>query len=115
MNLINEAKIKLNEAVRPILYNVDYFSVDADHHLHMCDFDLIYNTRTAHNKCKQYLKSIGKKRDKNDYCCDMCKHMKYLQCSDNDPDDIVAVISPTEEDIQRWEKIIAEYKKKYNR
>lgn len=64
-------------------------------HAHICDFDLInllyhrYENRAklrknAELKCKQYLKSIGKKRDYNMDCCDHCIHDRYVTISDDD-------------------------------
>lgn len=63
-------------------------------HVHICDFDLInllyhrYGNRAklkknAELKCKQYLKSIGKKRDYNMDCCDHCIHDRYVTINDD--------------------------------
>lgn len=64
-------------------------------HVHICDFDLInllyyqYGKnrallrKDAEFKCKQYLKSIGKKRDYNMDCCDHCIHDRYVTISDD--------------------------------
>lgn len=64
-------------------------------HAHICDFDLInllyhrYENRAklrknAELKCKQYLKSIGKKRDYNMDCCEHCIHDRYVTISEDD-------------------------------
>lgn len=64
-------------------------------HVHICDFDLInllyhrYGKNRAllredsKLKCKQYLKSIGKKRDNWMECCDHCIHDRYVTISDD--------------------------------
>ena len=63
-------------------------------HVHICDFDLInllyhqYGNRSklrkdAELKCKQYLKSIGKKRDNWMECCENCIHDRYVTISDD--------------------------------
>lgn len=44
--------------------------------------------------CKQYLKSIGKKRDQYMTCCDECKHMKFVIHDSNDYTDLIGIISP---------------------
>lgn len=65
------------------------------HHVHICDFDLInllyygYGKSRAKLredskfKCKQYLKSIGKKRDNWMECCGNCIHDRYVTISDD--------------------------------
>ena len=62
-------------------------------HVHICDFDLVnllyhgYSKSRAKLredsklKCKQYLKSIGKKRDHWLDCCENCIHDRYVTIS----------------------------------
>lgn len=56
-------------------------------HRHVCNFDLIYgyDSKFAELKCKFYLKTKGKKRDKDLTCCDDCPYMKtlYLDSEEN--------------------------------
>ena len=107
----NDIKKELNNAVQPTVYDINERTYGSAYHLHMCDFEIIYrNQRSIKNMCKQYLKSIGKKRDKYMMCCDMCKHMKYLQCSEDDNNDVIAIMSPTEEEIKRREIALKNFK-----
>ena len=107
----NDVKKELKKVVEPIVIDVIERTDDQVYHLHMCDFELIYrNSKTIKNKCKQYLKSIGKRRDRYMMCCDMCKHMKYLQCAEDDQDDIVAILSPTEEEIEMMKMRLKNFK-----
>lgn len=72
-------------------------------HRHMCDFEMLSRTsRQAIKKCKEYLKSIGLKRDDCMVCCDVCKHMKTIYSNPNDYDDIIAIISNTEDETNRF-------------
>ena len=62
-------------------------------HVHICDFELINLLYHGYSKnraklredsklrCKQYLKSIGKKRDYWLDCCDHCIHDRYVTIS----------------------------------
>lgn len=60
-------------------------------HVHICDFDLInllyrgkmLSEKSAKEKCKQYLKSIGKERDEDLECCDHCIHDRYVTISED--------------------------------
>ena len=64
-------------------------------HVHICDFELInllYHgyrinraklRKDAELRCKQYLKSINKKRDYWLYCCENCIHDRYVTISDD--------------------------------
>lgn len=64
-------------------------------HVHICDFDLINLLYHGYSKnreklkedsklrCKQYLKSIGKKRDYWLDCCENCIHDRYVTISDD--------------------------------
>lgn len=107
----NDVKKELNKVVKPIMIDVLEHADNNVNHLHMCDFELIYrNSKTIKNKCKQYLKSIGKRRDRYMTCCNMCKHMKYLQCAEDDRDDIVAILSPTEEEIEMMKMRLKNFK-----
>lgn len=64
-------------------------------HQHVCDFELC-NFKYCKNikklnklveqKCRKYLSSIGKERDKYMECCDNCIHDRYLTISDNTED-----------------------------
>lgn len=65
-------------------------------HVHICDFELInllYHgyrrkrselRKDAELKCKQYLKSIGKKRDYWSDCCEHCIHDRYVTINEDD-------------------------------
>ena len=64
-------------------------------HYHRCDFELIHFRhcknlkqldKLVEKKCKEYLKSIGQKRDKDMWCCDHCIHDRYLTVSEKEED-----------------------------
>ena len=69
-------------------------------HMHVCDFEL-YNFRYCKNrrqlnklverKCKEYLSSIGKERDKWMTCCDECVHDRYMTISEETPELILNI------------------------
>lgn len=108
----NDIKKKLNEFATPVVIDINEED-DMANHLHMCDYEIIYKKpRIVQEKCRVYLRSIGMKRDKQMACCDVCKHMKYLQCSGDDPTDIVTIISKTDEDIERLEKVYSKWLRK---
>lgn len=69
-------------------------------HMHVCDFELINfrycKTRRKLNKlvekeCKEYLSSIGEKRNKNMSCCGGCIHNRYMTISGKNPNLILNI------------------------
>lgn len=71
-----------------------YREHDSLDHMHVCDFEIL-NFKYCKNikkldkvvkhECKQYLSSIGKKRDKWMSCCDHCIHERYITVSRTNP------------------------------
>lgn len=79
--------------------NREHDSLD---HMHVCDFELLNflyckNTKKLNkivkHKCKKYLSSIGKKRDKCMSCCDHCIHERYVTISRDNPGLILNICS----------------------
>ena len=71
------------------------------YHMHVCDFELCNfkdcrNSKQLHKlskkKCIEYLKSLGKTRDKDLCCCDTCIHDRYITIS-NEIDDLILNIA----------------------
>lgn len=85
---------------QPIKVTKDGFEYVALQHYHMCDFEIL-NFHTCKNrrkldkvvekKCKEYLASIGKERDKYMCCCDHCIHERYLTVSEETEDLILNI------------------------
>jgi hypothetical protein len=98
-----EIKKKLNKSVKGEIANLRARDGWLNHY-HMCDFDILgYKSKTKIKMCKDYLKSLGRKRDKCLECCDHCKHMKYLIAMPDDHTDVVAIQSPVSDKyIEIW-------------
>lgn len=85
-------KEKINTAVNLVLPENTWLV-----HTHLCDFTMCgYSKRKQKKMCKEYLASIGQKRDRDLACCDECKHMKFVVCDSDDYNDLVGIISPIE-------------------
>ena len=80
-------------------------------HHHMCDFEIL-NFRYCKNrrqlekvvekKCKEYLASIGQKRDECMCCCDTCVHDRLLTVSEETEDLILNIATLGLDERKKW-------------
>lgn len=88
----------ITEKYGSFVYSVSPFNL---YHMHVCDFELCNfryckNLKQLHKlskkKCIEYLKSLGRIRDKDLRCCDTCIHDRYITIS-NEIDDLILNIA----------------------